>query len=420
MKKIPSVKCDLLVVGAGVAGVAAAVAASRMGLKTILIEKTVFAGGLATSGMILHYLPLSDSLGRQVTFGIAEELLMESIKYGPGAIPPDWRMPKSGSRLGSRFSPASFVLALDEYLLRENVEVWFDTLLCAAKVSNGRLRSVEVENKSGRIKISADLFVDASGDADLAKFAGADFAEQTNYLSIWSLAVSLTAAKSACESGDGTKLLQLLHAGAGNAGGNLPQNAKKYLGTIGKEVSEFLFETRRILREKVIAEQSVHGKNNFYPIALPSMADFRTTRRVSGKYLLKTGEKWTHFDDCIGLVADWRGGWDIWEIPFRTLIPCEIRGLLCAGRCISSEGEAWEVTRVIQAAAMTGEVCGVAAAMSKKASICPDELPPGKLRAELSSRGYLLDLRELGEIPESAKKTEPKEEASHENFYDNA
>ena len=84
---------DVIVVGAGVAGVAAALEAARAGLSTALIEKTIFTGGLATTGLVNIYLPLCDGRGTQVSFGIAEELLQLSLKYGPGDIPATWRQP---------------------------------------------------------------------------------------------------------------------------------------------------------------------------------------------------------------------------------------------------------------------------------------------------------------------------------------
>ena len=75
---------DVLVVGGGCAGIAAALESARSGLQTALVEKTILWGGLATSGLVPIYMPLCDGKGRQVTFGIAEELLKLSIKHGPG------------------------------------------------------------------------------------------------------------------------------------------------------------------------------------------------------------------------------------------------------------------------------------------------------------------------------------------------
>ena len=68
------VNCDVAVIGGGIAGVAAAVQAARSGKKTILVEKTILLGGLATSGLVYIYLPLCDGFGHQVTFGLSEEL----------------------------------------------------------------------------------------------------------------------------------------------------------------------------------------------------------------------------------------------------------------------------------------------------------------------------------------------------------
>ena len=79
-------RCEVAVAGGGIAGVAAAVQAARCGKKTVLIEKSVYCGGLATGGLIYIYLPLCDGNGRQVTFGIAEELLRRSMKYGPDMV----------------------------------------------------------------------------------------------------------------------------------------------------------------------------------------------------------------------------------------------------------------------------------------------------------------------------------------------
>jgi len=125
---------------------------ARAGLKTALVEKTVLVGGLATTGLINIYLPLCDGCGRQVIHGIAEELLHLSLKYGPGDVPAGWRgdAPKEEARrYRVIFSPASFVLALDEALAHAGVDLWLDTLVCAAVMEGARVAGVEVENKSG-------------------------------------------------------------------------------------------------------------------------------------------------------------------------------------------------------------------------------------------------------------------------------
>ena len=149
---------DIAIVGGGIAGVAAAVQTARMGMKTVLIEKTALVGGLATGGLINVFLPLCDGNGHQVSFGLAEEMLRRSLKYGPGEIPPRWRDERDAAerkRFISVFSPASLVLALDELLEEAGVTVYLDTLVCAAKTAGNRLTGVAVENESGRFTLRA-------------------------------------------------------------------------------------------------------------------------------------------------------------------------------------------------------------------------------------------------------------------------
>ena len=389
---------DVLVAGGGIAGVAAALAAARAGMKTALVEKTITFGGLATSGLILVYLPLSDNRGNQVTFGIAEELLLESIKYGPGDVPKDWQNPETRSRYMARFSPAAFTLALDRVLLEAGVEIWLDTLISDSIVESDRVNGLEVINKSGRGILSAKCIIDATGDADVAYYAGAPCAEQDNWMSIWWMEASLEHAKAAVADNSGKKLNLDRRLGGSNTGDGTPEGIRKFCGTNGKDVSQFVLEGRKLAREYYEREQSKLGKtgrNDVFPMTLPTMAQFRTTRRIVGIKTLATGDAFKHFDDCVGMVADWRGGKDVWEVPYYSLVPQKIKGLLAAGRCMDSEGQAWEVMRVIQAAAHTGEIAGVASSLSVKLDTTPDALDISILQKELKQRKFLMDVSDL-------------------------
>ena len=389
---------DVLVAGGGIAGVAAALAAARAGMKTALVEKTITFGGLATSGLILVYLPLSDNRGNQVTFGIAEELLLESIKYGPGDVPKDWQNPETRSRYMARFSPAAFTLALDRVLLEAGGEIWLDTLISDSIVESDRVNGLEVINKSGRGILSAKCIIDATGDADVAYYAGAPCAEQDNWMSIWWMEASLEHAKAAVADNSGKKLNLDRRLGGSNTGDGTPEGIRKFCGTNGKDVSQFVLEGRKLAREYYEREQSKLGKtgrNDVFPMTLPTMAQFRTTRRIVGIKTLATGDAFKHFDDCVGMVADWRGGKDVWEVPYYSLVPQKIKGLLAAGRCMDSEGQAWEVMRVIQAAAHTGEIAGVASSLSVKLDTTPDALDISILQKELKQRKFLMDVSDL-------------------------
>jgi glycine/D-amino acid oxidase-like deaminating enzyme len=392
---------DVLVAGAGIAGVAAALESARAGLRTALVEKSILVGGLATTGLVNVYLPLCDGQGRQVIHGLAEELFHLSFRYGPGDVPPGWGKDDPAARTGryrTTFSPASFVLALDEALVEAGVEVWLDTLVSRPVMERRRVVGMEVENKSGRGVLRAACVVDATGDADVAHRAGAPCVEADNWLTLWALQASLDTARRAAARPEQVSLLDGLRLGADDAGhGALPGREKLY-GTDGEQVTRFVLETRRMLREHYRAQQAQGGdkdRHHLFPVTLPAMAQFRTTRRIVGQATLSDGQHGRHVDTSAGVVADWRKAGYLWEIPYGTLIPRRVRGLLAAGRCISSEGDAWQITRVIPVAALTGQVAGVAARLSVEHGTTPDRLPVGRLQQELRSLGLPLHIEEI-------------------------
>ena len=378
---------DVIIAGAGVAGVAAALECARAGLHTALVEKTVLVGGLATTGLVNIYLPLCDGKGHQVIYGIAEELLHLSIKYGPGDVPARWR--EGHGRYQTPFSPASFVLALDEVLVAAGVDLWLDTLICQTVMAGARVTGIEVENKSGRGLLRAGCIIDATGDADVAYRAGAACVTAGNWLSMWALQASFARAQKVVARSD-TSLLDCIRLGGDAWGRGAPPGAGKFDGTDGAQVTRFVLEGRRLLREHYALEQMEDrdaDRRKRFPVTLPAMAQFRTTRRIVGRATLSDGQDGLHVASSIGLTPDWRKAGPVWEIPYATLLPRGVVGLLVAGRCISSEGDAWEVTRVIPTAALTGQVAGIAARLAVSQSATPDTLDVGDVQAELLRAG---------------------------------
>lgn len=349
-------KYDIVVCGAGLAGIAAAVTASRKGTKVALIEKTIIPGGLATSGLINIFLPLCDGKGNQVLFGLPEELLKLSIKYGPGSIPPGWNgdPKKKISRYRVNFSPASFVLALDEFLEENNVDVWYDTSVTDVNVNSGKITSIEVFNKSGKGEIQAKNFIDATGDADIAKFADCETIEGENCLSIWAIEASMKKAESAAKFNDPEILNNFIRLGADENGKGHPEGETKSKGINGKKVSEFTIKSRKLLLDhyKKMKDEST------FPLTLPTMPLFRTTRRIVGRDTIKDSDVNKKIPNSIGAVPDWRGTGKILEITEGALRPNNIDNLFVAGRIISAEPDAGEISRVIPAAAHTGELAG--------------------------------------------------------------
>jgi hypothetical protein len=390
---------DVVVVGAGVAGVAAALEVARSGFKTALVEKTILFGGLATTGLVNVYLPLCDGMGRQVTYGIAEELLHLSIQYGPGTLPAGWAggaaPGERKSRYLVRFSPAAFILGLDEALQSAGVSLWLDTLACLPVLEGRRVTGVEVENKSGRGLLSAQCVIDASGDADLAYRAGAPCVEQDNWMSIWTHQVSKGKLAAALESDNGDDLLQAtcLRLGANDSGSGHPVGMPKFYGTTGEQVTQFVMEGRRLLREYY--RQQPEGRRDLFSLTLPAMAQFRTTRRIVGLESMVDGQFGQHRPTSIGLTGDWRKPGPVWEIPYGALLPRGVGGLLATGRCIDSSGDAWQVTRVIPPAALTGQAAGAAAGLAVINNTMPDQISAAEVQAAMKKRNIPCHIADL-------------------------
>ena len=409
-----SVKYDVAVIGGGIGGAAAALQAARLGKKTVLVEKTILLGGLATSGLVYIYLPLCDGNGHQVSFGITEELLRRSYQYGPGDIPANWQQEKKGNshtRFVARFSPAAFMLSLEEMLLENGVDLWLDTLVCDTECQDGRMTAVVVENESGRGRISASCFIDASGSCIAARRAGVKCLEEDNFLTIWSLGHQPGAKGDfgsdinvVCSTAAGLddpyplwipeEFRQRLYSGLSD---DEIRRKITYRGLSGEIVSRFVTSSHQVLREHYkIQQEKGLSRMDCYPLKLPLMPQFRKTYCIPGEYVLKAGENNRHFDDSIGLLPDWRKAGPVWEVPFRTLYTKQLGGLLAAGRCTAASGDAWEITRVIPSAGLTGQVAGLAAAMSIDQKKEVWDLDIAELQDKLRKLEFRIHLAEAG------------------------
>lgn len=356
---------DVIVAGAGIAGVAASLSAARNGAKTLLIEKGTYAGGLATMGLVAIYLPLCDGCGHQVSFGIAEELLKLSGKYGFSDVPSSWKEGNGRDRYETDFSPAAFAIAIDELLEKEHIDVLYDTLVCGCRMeemqtSEKRIAGVTVENKSGRSFYACSAAVDTTGDADLLWRAGVPTETGDNGLSYWTYTVSREKLRAMSDGEELNPRLWLNFGGATESGTDSPIIRRRYDGTDAKDVSDFLKDGRKCLRKTFLEDGK--GKDNLI-LTLPAMAQFRTTRHLAGDYCLTEADENAHFEDSVGCIADFRVSGPVWEVPYRSIVRKDHPNLFTAGRSIAASGKAWMKTRVIPGAAVTGQAAGAAAAL---------------------------------------------------------
>jgi len=298
-------------------------------------------------------------------------------------------------RYATIFSPVAFAWGLDEVLYGTGVELWLDTLACQPMMVGNRVTGVEVENKSGRIAIQAACVVDASGDADIAYRAGAPCEEQESFPSYLGQYTSLALAREAVADNSAERLVTYHNAGANEFGQGYPEGARKYAATSGKDVTQFIMESRKIARQKMAAQQTAGGdtsRENLYPATLPTMAQFRMTRRIAGHETVYAKQRNQYCESSIGIIADCRQTDAVWEVPYGSLVPQKIENLLVVGRCTSAEGYAWQVTRLIPAAALSGQIAGIAAGLSIRAQTSPDRLGVRDIQKAAQDKGFVLHI----------------------------
>ena len=184
---------DVAVCGGGIAGIAAALAAAREGKKVALFEKQYMLGGLGTAGLVTIYLPLCDGYGHQVSFGIAEELLKLSITYGAEDMYPENWLDGVGTRTEKdkryrvQYNAQLFAILAERLLLQTGVEILYGTYVIGAATEGQKIKTLTAVNKSGTAEYAVGSVVDATGDCDIAAFAGAptETFKQGNLLAGW-------------------------------------------------------------------------------------------------------------------------------------------------------------------------------------------------------------------------------------------
>ncbi|MDR1193809.1 MAG: FAD-dependent oxidoreductase [Peptococcaceae bacterium] len=350
----------------GIAGVSAALAAKRSGCDVLLVEKSVMLGGLATLGVVAIYLPLCDGEGKKISSGISEELLRRSIQYGHNTLPPEWLDGKGGAGVTTRyrtdFSVPEFVLALDELMEDEGIEILYDSVCCKLIMAGSVCEGVVIENKTGRRAYMGKIIVDTTGDLELMSKAGVTCAEGDNWLTYWAYATDLESMRNAVEKRDVYAGIKLRWLGATWNGDHTPPGSDLYIGTKSEEITKFILDGRKMLREEIEGEI---GRSQAV-IALPGMAQLRSGRRLGGYYELTQDDALKHFDDSIGCFSNFKKAGIVYEIPYRALITPEVDNMITAGRSLSASGEAWVFAKVIPACAVSGQAAGLAAAIAVK------------------------------------------------------
>lgn len=360
---------DVAVVGGGIAGVSAAVAAAREGASVCLVEKQVGLGGLATLGIVTCWLPICDGRGRQVIGGIGEELLRLSVRDLKSenkeavfrGIPKCWE--KGGDKAERRnirfqtiFNPGWYTLALEDWVLAEGVTLMYDTRLSDVRRNRKGITHLVLENKSGRFAIEVGAVVDASGDADVCHMAGEETeTTDSNVAAGWFYYLK-----------NGVAHLSMTSNAMSRTMNTAELKCAHYDGTNGDDVTRQVIESHGIIKRDAKIYQDRDPEAVVEPFYIPSIPCFRATRRLVGEQSMTESGMYQWFDDTIGLTGDWRRKGPVFAITMRMLRGVANANLISAGRCFSMDKTIWDGARCIPTCAISGEAAGLAAALAVK------------------------------------------------------
>ncbi|QPF85448.1 FAD-dependent oxidoreductase [Bradyrhizobium genosp. L] len=424
---------DVVVLGGGPAGITAAVAAARAGRRTLLIERYGFLGGMGTAAGVTNFCGLHANIFgemHRVVQGIASDLLDRIDRLG-GLNAPHLIL---GKILAQAYDTAAYKIAADDLLAHHKVDILFHALGAGVVMDGARIRALTLETKAGRQAVVAGIFIDCSGDGDLAVWAGAPYEVGDNeggmlYPSMMFRLNGIDPAKA----GDAWRTIPERMAEAEAKGThkfprksaivrpqksqiewrvNFTQVTRRDGGAISgidpDDMTRGEIEGRRQAVEAFAFLRTLPGFENSYIVDLPPQLGIRETRRVIGGYMLSGDDVLgcASFEDSIGVngwpkeshvpgdvifefppIPESRG---YNELPYRMLVPDGVDNLLVAGRCASMTHEGQSAARVSGACFVMGEAAGTAAALALSGNTIPRDISVEKLQQQLGKQGAFI------------------------------
>ena len=441
-KQLPIIaQPDVLVCGAGLAGIGAAVASARNGAKTMLVERNGFAGGFFTAIIGSAFDGFVDERsGVPVVGGIVFEMLERMGVISPGQGP-QLRYNVNGDlsfvemhpeRVIPRCDPERFKRASDDILQSAGVEILYHTQVADVISQDGHVETVIVSNKDGLVAIQPEVVIDCTGDGDVAAWAGAAY-EKAESLQPMSLHFRIAYLKPSfdlrrrCAS----VLAEAHQQGAmGLYGGPYPAtfsgkdvyfNAVRIPGdnTKPQDWTQAEMQGRRDAWQMFdLWKENLAEFEEAYFMSSGPVAGARESRRIVGQYTLTGADvrQGQRHQDVIVLGA-WRldkhpatepGYHDIpwtppYDIPYRTLLPQDFDNLLVAGRCHSATSEALASSRVTATAMGMGQAAGMAAGLAIQHNIAPPSVSIQALQDGLLQAGAILEAPQSDVQPDNPR-----------------
>ncbi|MEO7008438.1 MAG: FAD-dependent oxidoreductase [Caldimonas sp.] len=435
---------EVVVLGGGPAGIAAATAAARNGARVLLVERYGFLGGMGTAAGVTNFCGLHANVHGtigQVVHGVADDLLGR-MRALDGLSEPHLILGKVHAQA---YDMSAFKCAADALLESAGAQLLFHAYAAGvARDANGAIDALLLETKSGRCAVRACIFIDCSGDGEIAHRAGLPMEKggadgHLLYPTLMFRVGNVDAARAgdawrtipqrmdeAEASGDfrfprrGAIVRPQKHAYEWRVNVTQMRNADGSAtdGTDARSLSAGELEGRRQIVEYLrFLRSCVPGFEGAYALDIAPQLGIRETRRLVGEYSLSGDDVigCADFDDSIGV-----NGWPLenhvagdvqwcWppipesrgynQLPYRMLLPRRASAhgadnLLVAGRCASMTHDGHSAARVSGACFVMGQAAGTAAALALENGCTPHDLSVADLQRRLVEQGAFLGVRE--------------------------
>lgn len=381
---------DIIICGAGSAGFCAAVAAARMGRKTALVEKYHMPGGILTvlgSNSIDQFNNPFLPDKKMVIAGIGWEFVLRLHREGFARIP-DMNAPRRNhEQYGVKVNPAAAAKVMDDMLVESGVILFYGQSVVDAETDCDRIKSILISTKAGLRRLSADIFLDCTGDGDLAAFAGAE-----------------------CIAGDGSGTFQpgtLRYYPAVEAKDKILNH-----GDNRNHVPINTTDSDSITQSEIAARQMLFRQmqEGLPVMAIAPAVAPREGRRISGLSTMVSE------DYCSGRVFEDSVCYSYWfvdihregrpayiryithdrtpTIRLSSMISKDFSNLMMAGRCVSSDRETNSALRVKASCMAMGEAAGTAAALAVAERVCVSRLSLAELKDTLDRNGAIIPGKE--------------------------
>ncbi len=420
--------CDVLVVGGGPSGTAAAIAAARTGAEVVLLERANHLGGLSTGGLVIWIDRMSDWSGQQIIQGMASDLL-DRLPKDAVAGPPRGLWGKADETTAAYWrertaafhgivtwsptiDPENLKLASQEMVLESNVHLVLHAWGSVPLMEGNRVAGAIFESKEGRMAIRAAVTIDCTGDGDIFHRAGAAAEDDVDTNDIhhcvntawmfggvdmprWidfktarkdDFAAFMERGRGACDGLFERPFVSWRDDVALFMGPRLAG----YSAVNVEDQTEVEIRSHRLMARHldVYRAHAPGFENAFLMLSAPQLG-VRHARRLVGLDRV-TRDDWPTGavrPDEIGVSPSLSPKFPNISVPYGCLVPTAMDGLLVAGRAISCDATSHSFLREVPQCWMTGQAAGVAAAMAVAQNVAPRNVAIGRVQNELRRQG---------------------------------